>query len=236
MKKVLIAIVALFAVTFSASAQQNVRFSKEANLAFGNKVFFVEPVSYLGYGAHILRGAETPGIKGGYSNEFFVNIMELGIRPTKTIMFALGVDYNLDHYRLDKEHVWGADSDNGTVWSNSLSMTKFKEIKYSRLNVHTFAIPVSFEVRANKGAFRIGAMGEYNLPAVVKNKGITADGVSKNRTTGITTNEFTYSFFAALSYGGLGVYGKYSPAFQFADGIGPRFNAITIGAVLGLGM
>lgn len=236
MKKVLIVIAALLAVTISASAQQKVSFSKDAKLSFGSKVFFVEPISYLGYGGHILRNPQTPGLKGGYCDEFFVNIMELGIRPTKNIMFALGVDYDLDHYRLDKEHIWGADSNNGTVWSNSLIMGGVNKVKYSRLNVHTFAIPVSFEVRANKGAFRIGAIGEYNLPAVVKNKGVSSDGTIKNRITGITTNEFTYSFFAALSYGGLGIYGKYSPAFQFAEGIGPHVNTITIGAVLGLGM
>lgn len=234
MKKVLIAIVALLAVTFSASAQQNVRFSKEANLAFGNKVFFVEPVSYLGYGFHLMNKTMSTE-QNAFNNEFFVNIMELGLRPTKNIMFALGVDYNLSQYRLDSNHAWAAQ-ENDKVWITS-STTSFSKLKYSRLNVHTFAIPLSFEVRANKGAFRIGAMGEYNLPAVVKNKGVDNSGSTvRKKITGIKTNDLTYSFFGSLSYGGLGVYGKYSPAFQFAEGDGPHFNTITIGLVLGLGM
>ena len=63
----------------------------------------------------------------------------------------------------------------------------------------------------------VGAAGEYNLPAVSRFKGQSRDG-------------------AALSYGGIGAYVKYSPMTQFEEGFGPQFNTISFGVISGLGM
>ena len=235
MKKVFITLVALMAVAFSMDAQNKVKFSEDADLAFGNDFFVVEPISYLGYGYH-LKNSEMNDAQNAFNSEFFINIMELGLRPFKGGMFTIGVDYDLDQYRLDKDHLWGAET-NKNVWIRPLATSPYQSVKYSRLNVHTFAIPVAFEFDAGKCAFRIGAAGEYNLPAVNKDKVINKEGKSlKGKETGIPVNEFTYSFFGAISYGGLGVYVKYNPCYQFADGVGPQFKSLTIGAVLGLGM
>ena len=237
MKKVIFTLVALLAVTFTMTAGNNkkVKFSEDAELAFGNDFFVVEPISYLGYGYH-LKNSEMAPEQNAFNSEFFINIMELGIRPFKGGMFAIGVDYDLDQYRLDKDHFWGAEANKG-AWIRGVSMSPFKSVKYSRLNVHTFSIPVSFEFDAGKCAFRLGAVGEYNLPAVNKEKMVNKEGgITKNKVKSIPVNEFTYSFFGSISYGGLGVYVKYNPASQFADGIGPNFKCLTLGAVLGLGM
>ena len=239
MKKVFIAFVALLAVALPVNAQQSVKFSEDAELAFGNDFFVVEPLSYLGYGYH-LKNSEMQDAQDAFNSEFFINIMELGLRPFKGGMFTLGVDYDLDQYRLDKSHLWGAEA-NKNVWIRSLTMSPYNEVKYSRLNVHTFSIPVAFELAAGKCAFRVGAAGEYNLPAVNKDKVINKEGAAvKNKVTGIAINEFTYSLFGSISYGGLGVYVRYRPVYQFPSGEdgakGPQFKSLTIGAVLGLGM
>lgn len=228
MKIVILALFALIAVSFSIHAQK-VGFNKDADMTFGNKVFVVQPVSYLGFGYHLKSQKMAPA-QDAFNSEFFVNIMELGIRPSKAIMIALGVDYDLDQYRLNKGHVWGGDA--GIM---SLDMASFAKKNYSRLNVHKFAIPLSVEFRAGKSAFRLGAAGEYNLPAVVKTKGITPYGESekeKEKITGI--KQFSYSVFGAISYGGLGVYARYTPMQVF--GGNPTIQTFTVGAVLGLGM
>lgn len=236
MKKVIFTLVALLAVTFTMSAgNKKVRFSEDADLAFGNDFFVVEPISYLGFGYH-LKNSQMDIAQDAANTEFFINIMELGIRPFKGGMFAIGVDYDLDQYRLDKNHFWGAETGKN-AWIRSLGMSPYKSVKYSRLNVHTFSIPVSFEFDAGKCAFRLGAAGEYNLPAVNKEKLVKSEGgIVKNKIKNIPVNEFSYSFFGSISYGGLGVYVKYNPVCQFAEGSGPSFKTLTLGAVIGLGM
>ena len=212
---------------------QNVEFSEDCDVAFGNEVFVVEPLSYIGYGYQIKSAYPE---NAGFSDEFFINAMELGFRPFGNALIAIGVDYKMDTYRLDKQHLWGAE-EGGSVWKRDAgSLPGSSALKSSKLRVHTFAIPLSFELNAGKSSFRIGAAGEYNLPAVVKNKISQDGGVTKETKKGIGVNEFTYSAFGSISYGGLGVYVRYRPSFQFAEGQGPHVNNLTVGLVLGLGM
>ena len=232
MKKIFVTLFAMLAMSMAMPAQ-NVSFSKDNDMAFGNDWFVVEPLSYLGYGYQIKSAYPD---NAGYSDEFFLNAMELGFRPFSAGLISIGVDWTMNTYRLDKAHLWGAE-DNGKVWArDASSLPGSTTLKSSRLRVHTFSIPLSFEVRAGKGAFRIGAAGEYNLPANVRNR--TADGgkTTKELKKGIGVNEFTYSAFGAISFGGLGIYVKYRPSFQFAEGDGPHFNNLCVGLVLGLGM
>ena len=216
-----------------AMPAQNVSFSKDADLAFGNDWFVVEPLSYLGYGYQIKSGYPD---KAGYSDEFFMNAMELGFRPFSAGLIAIGVDWKMDTYRLDKSSMWSVSND-GNVWRESAAtLPGSAALISSRLRLHTFSVPLSFEVKAGKSSFRIGAAGEYNLPAGVKNR-VRTDGKNTTvRNKGISVNEFTYSAFGAISYGGLGVYVRYRPSFQFAEGKGPHFNNLCVGLVLGLGM
>ena len=234
MKKAFLAIVVLLTVSFSMQAQKKVEFGKNADFAFGNKVFAVEPISYLGYGYHI-KSQKMDSAQDAFNSEFFINIMELGIRPSKSFMIALGVDYDLDQYRLDRNHIWGADAS-----IQSLSSAGFNKKNYSRLNVHKFAIPLSFEIKAGKSAIRLGAAGEYNLPAVVKTKGVTADGYttkSKEKVLGDRyVKQFSYNVFGAISYGGLGVYARFTPSQLFVGDDAPKVQTFTVGLVLGLGM
>lgn len=235
MKRIVITLLAIAAMTFSMNAQTDVKFSEDADLAYGNEFFFVEPVSYIGYGVH-LPNTEMATEMSLFNNEFFVNVMELGLRPSKCTMFAIGVDYKLDQYRLNKYSLWGAESGN-SVWIRSLISTPYQEVAYSRLNVHTLSIPLSFECQFGKCSFRVGAAGEYNLPAVNKDKLISNDGSKvKNKVTGIPVKEFNYSLFGAVNYGGLGLYVRYRPMYQFNDGLGPQFKSLSVGAVIGLGM
>ena len=126
MKRILITLIAIVAVTASMNAQK-VEFSEDADLAFGNDVFFVEPISYLGYGYH-LYNSEMNTAMNVFNSEFFINAMELGLRPFKGGLLAIGVDYKLDQYRLDSNNFWGAENGN-SAWIRSVSMSPFKEVK-----------------------------------------------------------------------------------------------------------
>ena len=60
----------------------------------------------------------------------------------------------------------------------------------------------------------------------------------------IYTNRLTFDIHAGISYGGLGLFAKYSPLPKFnkeiSNGIevecGPQFQTWTVGLILGLGM
>ena len=232
MKKIFVTLFAMLAFSMMMPAQ-NVEFSEDCDLTFGNEVFVVEPLSYIGYG-YQLKSAYPEN--AGYSDEFFVNAMELGFRPFSNGLIAIGVDYKMDTYRLDKNSMWTAVT-NGNIHRDPASMLPGNSsLKSSRLRVHTFSIPLSFELNAGKSSFRIGAAGEYNLPAIVKTKMIDDNEVSTVKGKGTCMNEFTYSAFGSISYGGLGVYVRYRPASQFIDGKGPYVNNLVVGLVMGLGM
>jgi hypothetical protein len=234
MKKVIFTFVAMLAVTLTMGAQK-VRFTEDADLAFGDKTFVVEPLSYLGYGYHF-KTNEMDSEQNAFNNEFFINIIELGLRPFKGGMFSLGVDYDLDQYRLKKSSYWFGIEDKGVVII-PVELSTYKKIKSSCLNVHTFSVPLSFELEAGRCAFRIGAAGEFNLPAVTRGRYVGLDGSNiRNRIPNIPVNQFTYSLFGTISYGGLGIYVRYRPIYQFAEGAGPLFKTLTLGAVLGIGM
>lgn len=235
MKKIFVTLLAVLAVSVSMSAGDS-KFNKDVDLTFGNDFFVVQPISYIGYGYHLPFDGMSDAQKSAFNSEFFVNVMELGIRPFGNGLIALGVDYGFDSYRLDKKNLWDAES-GGSVWKHPIDLSPYKEIKRSVLRVHTLAIPLSFELQAGKCAFRVGAAGEYNLPAVVKSKCINKDDVAtKIKVKGINTVQFNYSLFGAISYGGFGVFVRYRPSYQFEEGKGPHFKSLSIGAVIGLGM
>ncbi len=234
MKKIFVTIIALLAVSFSLCAQRKAHFSKDVEMGFGNDVFRVEPISYLGYGYHLWND-DMKQTQNVFNSEFFVNIMELSLRPARFMAFNLGVDYDLDTYRLDKKTAyWTKNELNDTPIVHPLSMSPYSAVKYSRMRVHTFSIPLSLEFSVGKCAFRVGAAGEYNLPANIKNRLVAKDGNVKQSFKGIKTRELTYSAFGAISYGGLGVYVRYRPVSQFEEG-DIQFKSLTIGAAIGLG-
>ena len=232
MKKLFVTLLAMLAFSMMMPAQ-NVEFSEDCDLAFGNEVFVVEPISYMGFG-YQLKSADPD--KAGFSDEFFINAMELGFRPFSNALIAIGVDYKLDTYRQNKNYFWAAN-DNGNVISYPAStLPGSAQLKAAKLRVHTFSIPLSFELNAGKSSFRIGAAGEYNLPAVAKYKMVSEGETKSVKGKGTGMNEFTYSAFGSISYGGLGVYVRYRPSFQFEEGKGPHFNNLVVGLAMGLGM
>ena len=230
MKKIFFTLLAMLAFSMTMPAQ-NVEFSKDCDLTFGNEVFVVEPLSYLGFG-YQLKSADAD--KAAFSDQFFINAMELGFRPFSNGLISIGVDYKMDTYRMNEKYLWTIH-DNGNVVETAAA-TFPGAVKNAKLRVHTFAIPLSFELNAGKSSFRVGAAAEYNLPAVAKYKWVKDGETTSYKDKCSTNNEFTYSAFGSISYGGLGVYVRYRPAFQFAEGKGPHFNNLVVGLVLGLGM
>jgi len=234
MKKVIITLAALVAVTFGMAAQESGTMSKVADHSMNRGAFFFEPISYWSLGYH-LKNSEMADAQNAFNDEFTLNLVEFGIRPYSSGLISIGINWDWDCYRLDKNHIWGADATTGTAWIRPLEMSPYKSKVRSNLVVNSFSAPISFQQNFGKGAIRIGAVGEYNLPAKAKTKVIDSeDKKVSDVVKGIKTQTFTYGFFGAISYYGFGVYAKYCPTYQFADGVGPHFKTLTVGLVIGL--
>ena len=187
------------------------------------------------------------------SQKFGFNMIELVIKPFRGFAFTLGADVNWNWYHVNKDFFWMpyeptpgliAPRENGThVLIASKEYYGFKEIKKSELSVCTFSFPIDLNFQAHKFTLTLGASPELNLKGRTRFKGVQHDGTvvreyksGARRSNAIATNFFTYNIHAALSYGGLGVFGMYRPGAQFQEEYGPQFQTWTVGLILGLGI
>ena len=244
--KRIFSIVALATVFCSGLfAQTKINFNEDADFSIGKGVFSAEPISYVAFGDHNIIQADVvfENNKGKALTEFFINLIEMRIRPYDSGMFTLGVDFDWDYYRLRNTYFWQPDASKEKVSIASMEGSGFKRIKKSRLSVRTLSVPIAFEQSFDKFTLRIGAAGEYNFPAISRFKGESRDGATVKEwkdgdhfSKQIKTKPFTYNIFGSLSFGGIGVYVKYSPVTQFEQGYGPQFKSLTFGVISGIGM
>lgn len=239
-------IVALATIfSFGLAAQNSFEFGEDADFSIRKGAFSAETVSYVAFGDHNLLDvdADFQNNKGKALTEFYMNIIELRVHPYETGMFTLGVDFDWDYYRLRNTFFWQPDASKEKVSIASMEGSGFKRIKKSRLSVRTLSVPIAFEQSFDKFTLRIGAAGEYNFPAISRFKGESRDGATVKEwkdgdhfSKQIKTKPFTYNIFGSLSFGGIGVYVKYSPVTQFEQGYGPQFKSLTFGVISGIGM
>ena len=225
--------------------ENNFEFGEDADFSIRKGAFSAETVSYVAFGDHNLLDvdADFQNNKGKALTEFYMNIIELRVHPYETGMFTLGVDFDWDYYRLRNTYFWQPDASKEKVSIASMEGSGFKRIKKSRLSVRTLSVPIAFEQSFDKFTLRIGAAGEYNFPAISRFKGESRDGATVKEwkdgdhfSKQIKTKPFTYNIFGSLSFGGIGVYVKYSPVTQFEQGYGPQFKSLTFGIISGIGM
>ena len=87
MKKIFAITLAILAFGTGLSAQ-NITFSEDIDVTFGNDVIVVQPLSYIGYGYHFSGNGMTEEQKD-FNSEFFFNVMELGLRPASWLMLDI---------------------------------------------------------------------------------------------------------------------------------------------------
>lgn len=244
MKRFLAVLAAAFICAAGAWAQNDEGSARLPDIAVGEGVFSAETLTYFAFSDHNLLKADQDfeTYKGKANTEFLMNIVELRVDPYPTGRFAIGLDFDWDYFRLDNAHYWMPDG-SGKVSILPMEGSGMKKIKKSRLSVRTIAVPVSFTQAFGKFSLRVGASAEYNFPGKVRFKGIAADGATvkewKNGTRfakDIKTNTFTYNFFGALSYEDIGFYMKYCPVQVFQEGCAPKFQTLSFGVIVGLGV
>ena len=257
MKKLFVILLAL-GLGLSASAQ---RFSDagEYNDFEINDIIDISCLSHLDFGFNGLVSGKSDADYADntsffQSQKFGLNLIELIINPFKGFALTVGADVNWNWYHMNKDFFWipyepvpggiAIARENGThVTVAPKELYGFKEINKSELSVCTFSFPIDLNFQAHKVCLTLGASPELNMKGRTRFKGIQYDGTvvkeyktGARRSNAIATNFFTYNVHAALSYGGLGIFGLYRPGAQFQDGYGPQFQTWTVGLILGLGI
>lgn len=258
MKKVCAILLGL-GLTVAASAQGFGSRMADLDLdrEIGDSPFSYEVLSYIHFGFNGLLNPDAEVSKAKTfvrSQEFGFNVAELAFAPYSGGRISVGADVAWKWFRLTGGYYWWPHNVNvphmqvenarlvriGSVATDGYYV---KEVKRSTLTVCTFRFPLDFAHQIGKVTLNVGAAFEINLNACSRFRGVGMDGSTiKDTSSGlrysknITTYRYSYNVHASVSYGGLGIYGRYSPVPVLGEGFGPQFSTWTAGLVVGLGM
>lgn len=204
-----------------------------------DEVVTFDILSHFYFGFHGLTPGADPAFAQSTnfarSGEIGFNLIEFGVRPYQSGTISLGVDLDWDNYRLWKSHYWEVEPVDGTV--KVAPSTPFESVSKSVLRVLSFEFPLDFtQTIGQKLDLTVGASAELNFAGSTHFRATGLDGsVLRNgpyHIANIKTQLFTYNFHASITYNGIGLYAKYSPKPQFAEGFGPQFVTWTTGIIL----
>lgn len=233
----------------------------------GESPFSVAPVSYVYFGFNSLINAESD-LKAhtGFfrSQQLGANIIELAVKPFEGGRFSFGADFSANWYRLNKDYMWvpyvyafgkfsGRGENGHFVRYEPKEENGIQEVKKSLLTVCTFSFPLSFSCTFGAVTAMLGASLDINLNGCSQFKGVDSQGNNivelssgKRYSRQIGTNRIGFSLQAALSYGGLGLFARYSPIpkfYKYYDQesqkeavCGPQFQTLSVGIIWGIGM
>ena len=190
----------------------------------------------LGYGhTHV----SSPSFSSSFSRswEFFLNIVNLSINPTKWLSLDVGGDLKYDSFWSSGYKYFTLDDDRYPQIA-SLSETDADAINniISRLSVLSISLPVTLGLNFSGINLRGGA--EFFWPiqgksAFTQTRVQTNDGWTTSRQWKAKTEKFSMNYMAAISWEGLGLYFKYYPKPLVPSSSNATFNYWTIGIVSG---
>lgn len=195
-------------------------------------VVSLNPISHFGYGYNIVK---TSDFHPSASDEFFVNILTLKLRPVDYLGLDIGVDYKTVDFRSRDEAFY---LDANKVIHAMPYKEKYKENytrNFSRFRTNTFSTPVTFNFYAGDFAVRLGAEANFNLTGRVKDKFFVDGKKHKYIEKGARFNKFNYNFLASISYANTGIYFRYYPKNSrlMPEG-GVDVSYMTVGVVFGM--
>ena len=253
MKKILTFVMALCIATGAFAQGFGSHAAGINEMEIGDRFNF-EVISYLHFGFNGIVKNDNISSKTGLfsSQQFGLNMLELGFLPYEDGKLSIGADVEWNWYHLNKDYVWvplsDGSSQNYTSGGSILGVLPkeiagVSEVKRSVFTICTFGFPVNFTHHFGKLALQVGVTPELNLNGRIQFKGVNFAGENVNDarsgarfSKNIKTSLFTWNAHAAISYGGLGFYFKYSPQNVLQQNYGPQFNTFTVGLILGLGM
>ena len=224
-KLVMLALAALVAIpVFAQNEEENRVYTASDGKSY------VDIINRIGYGYHFVNSADyTPG----WSGEFFMNLIEFGLRPADVLGIELGIDM---------------------FWSNFDSKTNAFKQDNQLIKVTDFSHYVSGSIEKKNSGFDVfgltaplvvkGIFGKFELGAgAFANWNITSSTYCRYRQNNVRAqfdevkakvNPFTYGFLATVSYDDFGVYFKYYPkSSKLLPEGSVDLSYVTLGIVLG---
>lgn len=207
MKKiVLLALAALFAIPVFAQDEEwdNVVYTS------ADDVVRFEFLSHLGYGYHFIK---SPDFSSRMSDEYFINIVRLGIYPIDALGIELGLDVAYSDF-ASNTHAFFLSEDRkiqAADFSQIVPGTGTLDRHFGSFDIVSVNAPLILKLRA--GSFWIGggAIGSLNLPGRAEYAYRQANRRVDVSERGAKVNLFTYGLVATLGFDSLGFYFKYYP-------------------------
>lgn len=178
-------------------------------------------------GLNLINGKST-NVNLTYNHYF--NIYRENVR----LSVGLGLDWN--NYRLagDSTPIPNAPS----FGFNKDSLTNTIDFTKNKLLARYATLPIMLHFKSNefKNGKAVGVSGGVELGYLINGRVKQVSEV-KGKTKvndGFNLNELRYGFVGRVSYGSMGIYGKYYPQSVFNKNEGPDLNTFCVGLTFGL--
>ncbi|MBP5333126.1 MAG: hypothetical protein J6Y66_03050 [Bacteroidales bacterium] len=197
------------------------------------KVFEAQALAYLGFGWHLMDGAEfQKGLHKG-NTEFFMNITEFDFTPAKFLTLSLGMDVKWDWYTPTPDYGFSMSGDNLVLGAAPAVVENYK----STLSTAAFTFPLGIKIRiGDLASITAGAEAVLNLPknAKIKDKYAIGSMSYSTKETAGSIPQMGWNAYARVTFGGLlGLYARYYPQQPLIPTA--PFGLTTVGLLLDLG-
>ena len=222
MKKIL----ALLAATLLATSA----FAQDDNVIVSSKdgVVSLETVSHFGWGYHFVKSDD---FKRAGAGQFFINLLNLDIRPAEVFGLGLGVDAKFDYFASKKDSFY-LDGDKKI---QAMPFAEGYDKTRSEINVTSLSFPLLAKVYFGDWHVSLGAEADLNLWGHTYN--FTKEANVRTRVTErkAKLETFSYGLIAAIQHNDFGIFCKYYPKSSkiLPDG-SVDFSYCTLGLAIGL--
>lgn len=196
------------------------------------KLFSFNILTELGFGKQFIEETQFPGaLKDNKSSDFYFNMVEFGLNPTKWVSFTLGANLEWVNYSPSSGYYFHGVPDGDSRKLDLTAVTAAMNNTSSRLHAFSVVFPLALDLHVGSISVRAGAEANLRSKSSVQYSYKDANGdlftVKDGTPTGL--DRFTLNYFASLNFGFLGIYAKYFP-----QSISPTIpmHGFTVGIVL----
>ena len=180
------------------------------------------------------RGLDLVNGKSVHVNltyNYYFNIYKENVRMS----VGLGLDWN--NYRLSGDSSLVATAPKLTFYQDSSNGQPINFSKNKLLARYaTLPVMLHFNTNANRKGNSLGASAGVELGYLINGRlKQVSDAKGKQKVNdSFNFNELRYGFIGRVSYGSMGIYGKYYPQSVFNKNEGPDLNTFVLGLTFGL--
>lgn len=155
----------------------------------------------------------------------------------ENVRFSVGLGLDWNNYRLAGDSSLAANAPKLTFFQDSANNAPVNFSKNKLLARYaTLPVMLHFKTNENKKGNSLGVSGGVELGYLINGrlKQVSdAKGKQKVNDT-FNLNELRYGLVGRVSYGSMGIYGKYYPQSAFNKNEGPDLNTFVVGLTFGL--